>query len=279
MRNEPSTCGPELRVAQLAQSDHGVLTTAELVGCGLTRAGIHRRAKAGRLHRIHHRVYAVGHAALTPEAGWLAGVKACGPTAVLSHHSAAQMWDLLPRCPGPVHVTVPAHRHPRSVRGISVHRSKTLTAGDVTRRDRIPVTTPSRTLQDLKRVLPREQWEAVVDRARSRGRDVSDVVDEAPTRSVLERKFLRLCRRHRIQAPRVNVRVGRFLVDFVWPDSRLIVEVDGYEFHRDRASFESDRTRDAELALQGYRVLRFTYGQVTRERAWVAATVRQMMAS
>jgi very-short-patch-repair endonuclease len=256
-----------------------VLTTAELVGCGLTRAGIHRRAKAGRLHRLHHGVYAVGHTALTQEAYWLAAVKACGLGAVLSHRSAAQLWELLPRRPGPVSITVPAHRHPRSVRGISVHRSKTLTARDVTRRDRIPVTTPSRTLRDLKRVLPREQWEAAIDCARSRGRNVSDVVEEAPTRSVLERRCLLLCRRQRIPAPRVNVRVGSFLVDFLWPESRLIVEVDGYEFHCDRASFEADRARDAELAVLGYRVLRFTYPQVTREQVRVAATVRQMMAS
>jgi very-short-patch-repair endonuclease len=75
------------------------------------------------------------------------------------------------------------------------------------------------------------------------------------------------------------VGVGRFLVDFLWPESRLIVEVDGYEFHCDRASFEADRARDAELAVLGYRVLRFTYPQVTREQVRVAATVRQMMAS
>jgi len=53
----------------------------------------------------------------------------------------------------------------------------------------------------------------------------------------------------------VNVRVGRFLVDFLWLERRLIVEVDGYEFHKERASFEADRARDAELAVQGYRVL------------------------
>jgi very-short-patch-repair endonuclease len=71
--------------------------------------------------------------------------------------------------------------------------------------------------------------------------------------------------------------VGDFLVDFLWPDSRLIVEVDGYEFHGARASFESDRARDAELTLQGYRVLRFTYRQVTREPTRVAVTVRRLL--
>jgi very-short-patch-repair endonuclease len=139
------------------------------------------------------------------------------------------------------------------------------------------VTTPARALRDLKRVLPHEQWEAALDRARGRGFPVTDIVDEASTRSALERKFLRLCRRHRIPAPRVNVRAGNFLVDFLWPESRLIVEVDGYEFHRDRASFEADRARDAALTSQGYRVLRFTYRQVAGDSARVAATIRKLL--
>ena len=75
----------------------------------------------------------------------------------------------------------------------------------------------------------------------------------------------------------MNERVGGFLVDFVWPERRLVVEVDGYAYHRGRASFESDRARDAKLAVQGYRVLRFTYRQVTGERAQVAQTIRRML--
>jgi very-short-patch-repair endonuclease len=148
---------------------------------------------------------------------------------------------------------------------------------DITRRDGIPVTTQARTLLDLKRILPREKWETAVDRARGKGFDTSAVVDEAPTRSVLERRFLRMCSRHRIPAPRVNVRVGRFLVDFLWAESQLVIEVDGYQHHRDRASFESDRARDAALTLQGYRVVRFTYRQVTEEPTHVAAAVRKLL--
>ena len=102
-------------------------------------------------------------------------------------------------------------------------------------------------------------------------------MDEAPTRSVLERRFLRLCRRHRIPAPGVNVWVDGFMVDFLWHQSHLIVEVDGYEFHRGRASFEADRARDARLTALGYRVLRFTYRQVTHEDARVAAILRRLV--
>jgi very-short-patch-repair endonuclease len=277
MRKPTSPTARETRIATLAQVEHGVLATAELLACGLTYAGITRRLQAGRLHRLYYGVYAVGHTALSREGQWLAAVKACGPHAVLSHHSAAELWGLIPRSAGPTHVMVPHARKRHANCAISLHRSRTLTRADVIHLDRIPVTTRSRTLRDLKRVLPREQLEAALDRARSRGFDVSDVVDEEPTRSVLERRFLRLCRRHRVPAPRVNVLVGTYVVDFLWPESRLVVEVDGYEFHRGRASFEADRARDSELTRQGYRVVRFTYRQVTKEPFRVAAEVRELL--
>jgi len=111
----------------------------------------------------------VGHAALSREGRWLAAVKACGAGAVLSHQSAGAFWELLTRYTGPIHITVPIARNPSPSRGIAVHRSRTLGDRDTVRRDGIPVTTPARTLIDLKRVLPRGQWEAAVDRARSRG--------------------------------------------------------------------------------------------------------------
>ena len=204
-------------------------------------------------------------------------MKACGTAAVLSHHSAAQLWELLPRYSGPVHVTVPHTRKPRPGHDTTIHRSRTLTDHEIVQHNRIPVTTPGRTLRDLRSTLSRGQWEGAVDRARARRFPIADLVDEAPTRSALERQFLRLCRRHRILAPRVNVRVGPFIVDFLWEESRLIVEVDGYQFHRDRAAFEADRARDSELMVRGYQVLRFTYRQVKEEPARVAATIRHML--
>jgi very-short-patch-repair endonuclease len=277
MRKKGFTDHPDALVARLAQRDHGVVTTSELLACGLTYGRIHRRARTGRLHRLHQGVYAVGHAAVSQAGRWLAAVKACGAGALLSHQSAGLLWGFLTRYAGPIHITVPIVRSPSPTRDVSVHRSRTLKERDITCRDRIPVTTPRRTLQDLKRVLPREEWEAAVDRARNKGYDITGLVDEAPTRSVLERRFLRLCRRHRIPAPRVNVRVGDYLVDFLWPERRLIVEVDGYEFHRGRESFESDRARDAQLIAHGYRVLRFTYRQVTQESAQTAATLRRLL--
>jgi very-short-patch-repair endonuclease len=100
----------------------------------------------------------------------------------------------------------------------------------------------------------------------------------APARSVLEEQFLDLCRRTRLPLPDVNTRIEGFEVDFAWPAQRLIVEVDGYAFHGGPAAFERDRARDAALALAGWRVLRFTWHQITREPERVAAVIRGSMA-
>jgi hypothetical protein len=90
------------------------------------------------------------------------------------------------------------------------------------------------------------------------------------TRSELEERFLALCDDHGLPRPEVNIRIEGFEVDFVWRDARVIVEVDGYGYHRSPSAFEADRERDVVLALAGWRVLRFTWTQVTRRPEWVA---------
>jgi len=77
----------------------------------------------------------------------------------------------------------------------------------------------------------------------------------------------------------VNVRVGSYEVDFLWRDFALIVETDGFEHHGSRAAFERDRDRDAHLQALGYRVVRFTWRQVTREPERVAATLSRLIAT
>ncbi len=114
------------------------------------------------------------------------------------------------------------------------------------------------------------------------GRLRSLVADHRPlpvTRSELERMFLRLCDRHGIPRPAVNVPVAGFEVDCVWMDARLVVELDGWGFHRGRAAFEADRRRDAALQLAGYRVLRVTHRRLAREPDRVAAELRSLLAT
>jgi hypothetical protein len=152
----------------------------------------------------------------------------------------------------------------------------------------IPITTPARTIIDLARTLEGRALEALIDRADQRGlvdfddlrhanpaslKAVLSAYDPAPTRSELEERFLRLCDDHGIPRPATNTCIEGFEVDFVWRDRRLVVEVDGYAYHRSPSAFESDRTKDVHLTTNGWRVLRFTWRQITRRAAWVAAAV------
>jgi very-short-patch-repair endonuclease len=162
--------------------------------------------------------------------------------------------------------------------GIIVHRAKALTWADVVVRDGIPTTKPARTLVDLKSVMPREQSEDARDRARFLHLPIGDMGTSEPTKSRLERAMLGLCRHYELRLPEVNVYVGPHEVDFLWRSERLIVEADGYETHGDRASFEADRARDADLKLLGYDVVRFTYRQVLDEPERVARTLRTLLA-
>lgn len=101
------------------------------------------------------------------------------------------------------------------------------------------------------------------------------VVSSEPTRSELEDRFLELCRRHRLPPPEVNVRIHHLEVDFLWRRERLIVETDGYRFHRGAAAFEHDHDRDLTLHSLGFRVRRLTYHQVTADPDRVASLLRK----
>jgi Transcriptional regulator, AbiEi antitoxin len=82
-------------VAEMAGRQWGVVSIGQLRGLGLGEGAIRWRLRSGRLHRVHHGVYAVGHGVLRVEGRWLAAVLACGEGAVLGHRSAAAHWGLL----------------------------------------------------------------------------------------------------------------------------------------------------------------------------------------
>jgi hypothetical protein len=280
----------DLEIAGLADAQHGVVSRAQLLQAGLSVQAIDRRVQARRLITMHRGVYAVGHKRLRVEGRWMAAVLACGKGAALSHPSAAALWELRRVGSGAIHVTVPGDPGRKQRAGIKLHRSTTLTARDVTVRDGIPVTTVARTIIDLARAMSPEELEPIVDAADKRGivdfadlrkatpaslKAVLRAYDPAPTRSELERRFLSICERHGIERPEVNAYVDGFLVDFVWRDRRLIVEVDGYEYHRAPSRFETDRERDAELGARGWRVRRFTWRQLEDRPRWVAAMTKR----
>jgi very-short-patch-repair endonuclease len=284
------------RVAALATRQHGNVTLAQLQAMGLSRGEIEDRCSDGWLIRRHTGVYAVGHVPRTPESCWCAGVLALGAGAVLSHVSAGALWGMLSRA-AVTEVIVPTTAGHRNRDGIVVHRQQ-LPADHRTVRNGIPVTTPIRTLLDLAAVLPitplakafeqAQVWHhvspaplaaEVIARPRQRGnaklrRILADAVDPADVRSVLELRFLRMCASHGIPRPQVNVRVGRWTPDFLWPDRRIVVETDGFDFHRTAAARRRDAEKDEFFRRLGYAVMRVTWADVAERPGFIAAGIR-----
>jgi len=262
-----------MRIARIARKQHGIVTTRQLVEVGLTKSAIAKRAKRGRLHRLHRGVYAVGHEGLSEEARWMGAVLAGGHGAALSHGAAAVHWGLLRPLDGPIDVTIPTQTGRAQRRGIRIHRCGSLkatwsTTGSPTRlvtvRDHIPVTTVPRTLIDIRATLPPRLVRRAVRQAEFLGLGLGEIRTDR-TRSDLERDFLRLWRRNKLPRPEVNVPIGGMTVDFLWREARLIVETDSYATHGGTVAFENDRERDLRLRRLGYSVHHFSERQLEAE--------------
>jgi very-short-patch-repair endonuclease len=285
------------RLAGLAARQHGNVTRGQLRELGLTRREIDTRCEAGWLIPRHTRVFALGYVPVERESAWHAGVLALGNGAVLSHTAAAALWGLV-RGGGVTEVTVPTTAGHCKRDGILVHRQQ-LPEQHVTTHRGIPVTTPIRTLLDLAAVAsvsvlfrafeqaqvrlhmpPAPLAAEVIARPRRRGnakvrRVLAGSVDPAAVRSVLELRFLRMCAARGIARPRVNVRIGEWTPDFLWPEWRLVVETDGYEFHRTAAARRRDARKDEAMRGLGLTVVRLTWADVVGRPAATAQRIRR----
>jgi very-short-patch-repair endonuclease len=287
-------------IATLATMQYGVVSRKQLLAAGIGPGAIETRLKRHQLHPLHRGVYAVGHTALVPLAREMAAVLACGPEAVLSHRTAAWIWRILELAGELVEVTVTRSNRRRP--GLIVHRSRSLRPADTQMHRGLPVTSLARTLLDFAEAATARELERAFDEAITQrlttypalaaavrqanghhgARAVRDLLarseEPAITRSEAEERFLSLTREACLPAPEVNAQVGSHLVDFLWRECRLVVEVDGYRFHSSRTAFERDRRRDADLSAAGYRVLRFTWRQLVEEPVAVIARLAQALA-
>jgi Protein of unknown function (DUF559) len=271
------------RVVAVAEGRFGIVEYRRLLDLGATRSWVGRQAVAGRLHRMHQGVYSVlPPSLLRVEGRWLAAVLSCGPGAVLSHVHALALWDLRRvAATARIHVTVPTYAGRPQRAGIRIHRSMTLTPEVVTIENGIPVTTVRRTIADVRRKVAPHVMRDVIRRAQIRQLDVGPIPGDLPPpvdRSELARRFVAVTRRHGLPDPLPEQVIGPYTVDFLWPKRRLVVEVDGWETHGNRIAFEDDRARDVWLTTQGFRVVRFTWRQITKEGPSVARTLRRLLA-
>jgi predicted transcriptional regulator of viral defense system len=294
----------DVEIARLAERQHGVVSLPQLQFLGLSARAVRDRVAAGRLTRIHRGVYAVGHGRLTKRGHWMAAVLAYGPTARLSHRSAAGLEGIRPDNRAKTDVTLPS-RSARPRPGIDVHTSTTLVPADVTAIDGIPCTSLPRTLLDLAEVVDERAIAKAVDQAevlrkfdlravnevlsRAAGRRGAAVLKrvlaeyEGPTLTdrELEERFFALCRSAALPKPAVNewITLDRgiaYKADFLWRAERLIVETDGWGSHGTRQAFENDRRRDRRLSVAGWTVVRFTWRDVEREPGEVVETLARL---
>jgi very-short-patch-repair endonuclease len=283
---------------ELAETQHGVVSRAQLLELGLTSDAIMHRIARGRLHPVWRGVYAVGRPQLTTRGRWMAAVLSCGSDAVLSHGSAAALWRLGNEEGERIEVSVPAYLLRRR-RGIVVHRRAVLDATELSARESIPVTSPASTLVDIALRLSRGQLETAINEADKRGlvgsdelrsaldllprrpgiarvRDVLDRRTFTLTDSDLERRFLRIVRDAGLPRPETQREVDGFRVDFFWPEVGLVVETDGLRYHRAPAQQARDRIRDQAHAAAGLTSLRFTHAQVWYEAGYVRSTLTRV---
>lgn len=283
-RAQPGRAGvephPDLAAFQLAASQNRVIAWQQLLAVGVGQNAIYRRVAIGRLYRHHHGVYLLEPAHTASRLTlFTAAVYACAPHAFLSHQSAAELWELTNQRPGPIHVTVVARNPGIKGPGIRAHRTKTLTRKDVRERHRVPVTSPARTIRDLARTTDRDQLELLTATARRLGLVSASEFGGEPafTRSKAERLFLSLVRQANLPEPRTNTRLHGYEVDFYWPQAKLVVEFDSWEFHKDRRAFERDRARDVNLTAAGCRVIRVTWRALTERPLETIARIAQAL--
>ena len=284
----------------LARRQHGVLTHADLIRLGFSPKAIKHRVGTGRLHPVVRGVYAVGRPRLNREGRWLAAVLACGPGAALSHRSAAALWRFGKEHEDYIDVSVRRASEAR-IRGIRCHRRPTLPPSAITVRLNIPLTQPVQTFLDLATVTGPKGLERAINEADKRDVIDPDVLRKAlevhagasgvrPLRHVLDKHTFRLsddelellfrplATAAGLPTPLTKVEVNRFEVDFFWPDLGLVVETDGWRYHRTPATQTRDALRFQAHTAAGLTPLRFSHWQVKYEARHVQNILRRTAA-
>lgn len=270
-----------------------MITREQLLELGWSVDAVRHRVEAGRLHVIWPGVYSVGRPSVSRYGRWMAATLRTG--GVLSHGTAAMLWNITPYLPSHIHVSV-ERGHPQGE--LVVHRRKRF---ERTRHHRIPVTTPAQTLVDIAPERSRDDLEQAINEADKRRlidperlRDALETLPRCPgigvlratldyrtftlTDSQLERLFLPIAAAAGLPKPLTQVYVNGFRVDFYWPDLKLVVETDGLTYHRTPAQQAEDAVRRQAHAAAGYLPLSFTRAQVKYEPAYVERILTEVAA-
>jgi hypothetical protein len=283
----------KVRVGRRAASQFGRIHWRQLLQMGVDRRTIHRWTRDGYLLPDDlPGVYAVGHRAPSVEGDLSAAILYAGEGTMLSHGTALWWYELLDHRPWAIDVSTPGRAASRS--GVNVHARR---ACERHWHRGFPISSAAQALLDFAakasfqrvryavaqaeyhELLDLHEIEAILGRGKPGSAKLRKALEShmpqlARTRSELERVFLPLCERGGIPTPEVNVTVAGVLVDAVWRDARVVVELDGHRGHRTRAQIEKDRKNDLRLRAAGYTVLRYTWEQITAESELVLADLK-----
>lgn len=283
----------------LVGRQHGVVAHRQLLALGMHPQAIKWRLARGRLHRLWPGVYAVGRPQVTRRGRWRAATLACGDTSALAGESAATLARMSGREGDAIDVILPPGM-PRRLPGIDA-RNVHVRPEHIGTIDGIPVTSPGRTLVDLAHTRSRHDLETAINEADVQGlidpealrralpdfagvhgiaklRRVLDVATFVLTPAGVERHFLPIAVRAGLPPrPLTQQRVNGFLVDFFWPDLKLVVETDGLRYHRTAAKQSADLVRQQTHLARGFWPLRFSHGQVAFEKGYVEEALADML--
>jgi very-short-patch-repair endonuclease len=274
---------------QYAMRNHGIIT---LEASGLTRSAWYRALRAGTIEQLHPFVARLHGTPDTPEQRIAAALAAVGDGAVASHRSAAHLYGVPRPDTDPVDVIVLGRRRSIALTGVVIHEQTDRRRLTPQRRRGLRCANILRTLVDLGAVDTAAVNDAVghalttglanlaaiqttvVEHSRQ-GRSgvvalreaVADwAIDGKPADSVLEIAMSRLIKRHRLPPVTFHPSIEGYEPDFVVDGTPVLLECDGWASHGlDKARFERDRARDAELTAKGWIVVHFTYRQITKE--------------
>jgi very-short-patch-repair endonuclease len=280
----------------LAERQYGVFTHAQALACGLSDRQVERRVTSGSFGRVYAGVYRIPGSYRSARRRAMALVLWCGDEALLSHHSAASLLRI-PASDDVWHISAD-RRVQRSLPDLRLHRPTNLIQRDRTQVDGLPCTSGTRTIIDLATVLDHEEFEHAFDTARRYGlttigalerraaelarvpkgvQHVLRVASTRPTESRLEAKAARLLREHGLFPPTTQFRVGCYRIDFAWPDLALALEPDGFEWHGSRLAWKRDRRRIAYLEDAGWRLVHWTWEDVTARPGQAIARLRRAL--
>ncbi|HWS44587.1 MAG TPA: DUF559 domain-containing protein [Acidimicrobiia bacterium] len=281
----------EVSVLARAEQQYGVVTREHVLACGFSVPQLDRRVGSRRLLPVFPGVYRVAGAPVTDRQRALAACLWLGPTAVVSHLSAATLLRLDGCATTELVLSVP-----RSVRrrvtapGLVVHRVAPLARVDRVRADGIPCTSATRTIVDCAAVLDDEALEVAFEAARRMGLTSARALEaraealcgsgrpgsasvrallarqqpgEHPLHYRLEVKTARLLRTSGLPRPERQVPAGRYRIDFGFVAERVGIECEGYEYHGSRLAWKRDKRRSAWLESRGWRLVFVTWEDVT----------------